>query len=515
MAISPFNRMNCVPVRLLMMSCLGCCVVWFSGCTLPNPFAGGAAPTEFIESEGVKKLIPEAREAVSASVENQFGTASGLRTPTYLPIELGGMSVVVEGYQGDGSDQKEAQKKTDRLVIRVKNEEDKTRIESGQVFVRMLETPVEPEEPEEDDEEKEIPYVIPVVRTLPRIVSYDAESGTVELDQSISTEDLKGAIFLVNAGEQLVFGQQVYKTQCMQCHGFSGDGKGPTSKYMNPQPRDFRHGKFKFTSTGATEKASTEDLHRLIVEGVPGTYMPSFKVLQKEKREAVVAYLKYLSMRGEFEKSLTTKLKYDYSEKAVAKSLKSEKDDKAREELKREIINEFRTYRQYDYLLDQMDNFETLRDDWKRADKESSIIRPSVRRPKPHDRSLADSKKTSLENGRFLFLSKKAQCVSCHGKAGRGDGVQTRAMHKPPGGKSFYPVPGLHDEWGNATKPRDLSRGVLRGGSRPIDVYRRIYAGIKGTQMIPFGGTGLTDEEIWDLVNYVLELPSLKNGELP
>jgi mono/diheme cytochrome c family protein len=55
--------------------------------------------------------------------------------------------------------------------------------------------------------------------------------------------------------------------------------------------------------------------------------------------------------------------------------------------------------------------------------------------------------------------------------------------------------------------PRDLTRGQYRGGRRPIDVFRRLYAGIKGTPMPAFGGSSFTDEELWHLVNYVMALP--------
>jgi mono/diheme cytochrome c family protein len=65
----------------------------------------------------------------------------------------------------------------------------------------------------------------------------------------------------------------------------------------------------------------------------------------------------------------------------------------------------------------------------------------------------------------------------------------------------------LHDEWGNQLKPRNLTLGQYRGGRRPVDLFRRVYAGIKGTPMPAFGGTALKDNEIWDLVNYVMSLP--------
>jgi len=90
---------------------------------------------------------------------------------------------------------------------------------------------------------------------------------------------------------------------------------------------------------------------------------------------------------------------------------------------------------------------------------------------------------------------------------GRGDGPQTEDFQPKPGSSEKFPVAGLHDDWGHHLLPRDLTRGIYRGGRRPIDLYRRVYAGIKGTPMPPFGGTVLNDDEIWDLVNYVMSVP--------
>ena len=39
-----------------------------------------------------------------------------------------------------------------------------------------------------------------------------------------------------------------------------------------------------------------------------------------------------------------------------------------------------------------------------------------------------------------------------------------------------------------------------------MDVFRRIYAGIKGTPMPGFGKTALKDNEIWDIVNYAMSI---------
>ena len=105
----------------------------------------------------------------------------------------------------------------------------------------------------------------------------------------------------------------------------------------------------------------------------------------------------------------------------------------------------------------------------------------------------------SIARGQVLFNGPVAKCNTCHGAAGLGDGPQTQLVQE---GET---IPGLFDKWGNEIEPRNLRTGIYRGGRRPIDLYRRIRAGIKGTPMPPFGT--LSDEEVWDLVNYVMSIP--------
>src|SRR5205807_5778428 len=96
----------------------------------------------------------------------------------------------------------------------------------------------------------------------------------------------------------------LYREHCAHCHGITGDGVGPTAAFLNPYPRDYRKGQFKFKSTPAGFKPTHADLKKIVLDGVPGTAMPSFKLLPDLEVEALVEYVRYLSIRGEIERRL-------------------------------------------------------------------------------------------------------------------------------------------------------------------------------------------------------------------
>lgn len=303
------------------------------------------------------------------------------------------------------------------------------------------------------------------------------------------------------AGWRLKEGRNLYMQHCLHCHGVSGDGNGPTAQFLNPRPRDYRQGVFKFKSTQGPLKPASADLVRVLKDGIPGTYMPSFVLLGDEHLGMIVDYVRWLSIRGEMEIQL-------YNELAGAGALvkdvnRSVTENKSK---RRDVVDELMKSINEDLAETIASRAGDIAESWVTADLPESVIAPTVKRVPPTPESI--------ERGRKLYLSqiegKKTQCADCHGAAGRGDGPNTEQFWPIPGTtpERKYEVVGLHDEWQMPQKPRNLTRGIYRGGRRPVDIYRRIYAGIRGTQMPGFGGTVLkTDEEIWDLVNYVLSIP--------
>jgi mono/diheme cytochrome c family protein len=257
----------------------------------------------------------------------------------------------------------------------------------------------------------------------------------------------------------------LYREHCAHCHGLSGDGLGPTARFLNPYPRDYRRGIFKFTSTADGAKPTTDDLKRTLKEGIHGTAMPSFLLLPDHEIDALAEYVKYLAIRGEVESILAQQIEDEFT---------------------------------HEFLDEQIQSIVTL---WN--DASERVVTPDPR-PDMNPDELA----ASIERGRKLFQDQvNAQCVKCHGPTGLGDGSSVGerlydAWNKP----KLNQPPELFSLPIQELQPRNLRLGIYRGGRRKVDLYRRIFAGIKGAEM-PAAGAKLKPEEIWSLVDYVQSLP--------
>ena len=89
----------------------------------------------------------------------------------------------------------------------------------------------------------------------------------------------------------------------------------------------------------------------------------------------------------------------------------------------------------------------------------------------------------NLQEGKALYTS---MCAMCHGESGRGDG---------PAGVA------IKDSDGNPVLPRDLTRGQLKAGRSPEQIYLRTKLGVPG--LMPPMGAGLPPEQIWSIVRYL------------
>jgi mono/diheme cytochrome c family protein len=274
----------------------------------------------------------------------------------------------------------------------------------------------------------------------------------------------------------LADGSRLYRRHCLHCHGLDGDGRGPTAPWVNPHPRDYRLGQFKFTSSAykaGARKARREDLLRTLKQGVEGTSMPSFGLLDEEKElEPLISYVMHLSLRGQVEKQiLEAVLGPEASDEVNTKNLTETAQDKLK----------------------------IIWKDWQQTQKKAVKVYPAPP-------SLADAghlspkdeeeRTNSVRRGFVQFTTGTAQCRKCHNDFGRANDF-------------------LYDNWGTIVRPANLTTGIYRGGRRPLDLYYRISAGIAPVGMPSFvkdtpgdpSSAGLEPEDIWDIVNFLQAMP--------
>ena len=288
-----------------------------------------------------------------------------------------------------------------------------------------------------------------------------ADEAEAEDEQPPEDELLPGA-HLTDAAH-LRHGAQVYKNRCSGCHGVTGNGQGAAADYLQPKPRDYRQGIYKFTSTPYGYRPVRQDLVRTIRRGAKGTSMPAFPWLSQEDLEAVIDYVIYLTLRGRVEEYVVT-MSEDYDE---------------------------------DEAIDRQEFTDAIEDElarWNQANDQ--IVRAATAEP-AYDEA-------SVRLGRELFI--KSSCYQCHGADAKGqtEWLSAEFLAAQEAAPVAQQLKINYDAWGYAAPAADITARMLHGGRRPIDIYRRIYTGINGTPMPAFGDVFADNQDaIWHLVHYV------------
>lgn len=210
-------------------------------------------------------------------------------------------------------------------------------------------------------------------------------------------------------------GKLIYERWCIGCHGVAGNGKGDSAQYMATKPRDYTEGTFKWRTTPSGSLPLDSDLEHTLLNGLYGTYMPSWRALDARQRGDVIAYIKTFSPRFATEK-------------------------------------------------------------------------PQAPISIPPDPGYSDG---SVARGSAIY--QKYNCSQCHGSAGKGDGPSARD---------------LKDDWGNDIVPYDLTKGHVKCGDTPTDIYRVFMTGLSGTPMPTFSDS-MSPTDAWDLVHYIESLSPL------
>jgi mono/diheme cytochrome c family protein len=207
-------------------------------------------------------------------------------------------------------------------------------------------------------------------------------------------------------------GKLVYERYCLSCHGAQGNGQGEAAEYMSTKPRDYRQGTYKWRSTPSGSLPLDSDLEHTLLNGLHGTYMPTWRALDERSRRDVIAYIKTFSPRFATEKP-----------------------------------------------------------------QDPIVI--------PPDPGYSDA---SVKRGAAVY--QKYNCSQCHGTGGQGDGP---SAHE------------LKDDWGNAIVPYDLTKGHVKCGDKPTDIYRVFMTGLAGTPMPTFADS-LSPADAWDLTHFIQSL---------
>ncbi|MCC7476128.1 MAG: c-type cytochrome [Pirellulales bacterium] len=237
-------------------------------------------------------------------------------------------------------------------------------------------------------------------------------------------------------------GSQLFSRHCGSCHGERGDGKGIAAAYLFPKPRDFRTGRFRLTST-TNSVPTREDLHAVLLRGMPGSSMPSWAHLSQAERDLLVDEVQRIRSEG---------IRESY--------------------------------------LAQLKEEEELTDEEIAADEVQQAIEEHVKTATtPGENSavpeMAAASPESIERGKGWYA--KFVCISCHGETGKGDGAER-----------------MFDDDKTPTRPRDFTLGIFKGNPDPASLYRRISLGMPGTPMP--GSSNMTPEQMVDLVHYIRSL---------
>ena len=341
-----------------------------------------------------------------------------------------------------------------------------------------------------------------------------------QLPELLKSEDYAELISLdrIKAAGHTTEGVGLYEKHCATCHGVVGNGRGTTAALLDPYPRDYRAGKFKYKSTPRSVKPLREDLEYVIRRGIDGTSMKAIPELKDEDIKVLVDYVIYLSIRGELERSLlrqAEEIDFEAGESLFDVNLEKTKPDVFKEQ-----------------LTNVEGSLEEIGDSWLEAvDRVKEVPEPPAEIPVPATRaevlaakqSPEDSPlKKSIARGSEVFRSEMAACGKCHGVEGYGDGKNIdyddwtkewtlRIGIEPTDEEAQIPLVARGALPPRRIMARDFRLGLFRGGSEPDRIYRRIAEGIDGT---PMPAAAVSQEDIWHLVNYVrsLEAPPEPDG---
>lgn len=93
-------------------------------------------------------------------------------------------------------------------------------------------------------------------------------------------------------------GKATFEANCASCHGMTGKGDGPVGAALQPPPRDFSKGDFKFDGNGDGKLGEDADLTAVITQGAAAfggsPLMAPWPTLSDEDVTSVVIFIRTL-----------------------------------------------------------------------------------------------------------------------------------------------------------------------------------------------------------------------------
>lgn len=359
----------------------------------------------------------------------------------------------------------------------------------------------------------------PDIPKLPEVLTKDEDLATL-----VSMDNL-----MMASGPASEEGRGLYRKHCSDCHGVSGNGRGPTAAIINPYPRDYRSGIFKFKTTERGGKPVREDIAKLIRLGIAGTAMRPIEGLTEEGVQALTDYVIYLSLRGEVERNIVDAAIFELDLEGGERIIKPALKDATGEEDKA-------TFQEQWELVE--DTVADIGGAW--LDAEDDVVEvpePPQEIPVANNHAefvtmaagpQADAVAKSIERGRELFKGKIAACSKCHGEDGLGNGQTTdyddwtkdwtsRIGLDPLKRDSLVPLLARGALPPLTIHPRNFSEGYFRGGDKAADLWVRIVQGIEGSPMpaATFVEGEFEEDDVWHLINFIRSLQKVEAVEPP
>ena len=124
--------------------------------------------------------------------------------------------------------------------------------------------------------------------TIPPVVQNDSTSliKDIPFKSAVNLPPVDVMKVGIASNESIAKGKEIFKANCVACHGENGNGDGPSSISMNPKPRNFH------SLQGWTNGSKVLQIYKTLEEGIVKNGMASFNYLPAGDRFALAHYIR-------------------------------------------------------------------------------------------------------------------------------------------------------------------------------------------------------------------------------